>query len=205
MWKAYDKASVLVSNLSLTQFIFFTMRDIIREIPFESTMQMYHYMKQMTVLHSRHNRKLCKDYSALDDFTDLDDIETYFQHACIIYGGTIMSITTGKRNYFSKNIKTMFLEIECTMNKKRLRSKFAGNKYHPAYALVIDHKNKAIVLAIRGSINISDIIIDSVFETQEFSYINENGIKKTGLAHKGLVLECQKFEGPNSETIRDSN
>ena len=87
----------------------------------------------------------------------------------------------------------MFLEIECTMNKKRLRSKFAGNKYHPAYALVIDHKNKAIVLAIRGSINISDIIIDSVFETQEFSYINEDGIKKTGFAHKGWYLSAKNL------------
>ena len=69
--------------------------------------------------------------------------------------------------------------------------------YSPQWALVTDHEEKHLVLAIRGTFSISDVVIDVVCDDEPFV---------DGFAHKGILRGAKKvFEETRFATDEGMN
>jgi hypothetical protein len=87
-------------------------------------------------------------------------------------------------------------------NANIIREQDQNSLYHPSFILIDDITNNTLVLSIRGSLNIHDIITDltcqhylchtHLFHTSEYKHL-EN-IEEDVVCHEGFLLSAQNLD-----------
>ena len=132
---------------------------------------------------------LIKDYSpprieSRDLVTDSDFIEKiyhFMKFACGAYGWALLNGYQGK-NFFQSDHKAML--NHCGLKQEDIICcQWQSYIHDPAHYMVLDHKTKSIIISIRGSLSLTDIITD----------INGHYTKfMGGLTHHGILKAAKK-------------
>uniref|UniRef100_A0A7S4S8V7 sn-1-specific diacylglycerol lipase n=1 Tax=Ditylum brightwellii TaxID=49249 RepID=A0A7S4S8V7_9STRA len=76
--------------------------------------------------------------------------------------------------------------------------------YQPAHFVAIDHKDKEVIVAIRGTMSIQDVLVDLVCQTENFTSVpedEEDEMVVEGKAHEGFLKSAQRLAGKLHEPV----
>ena len=94
-----------------------------------------------------------------------------------------------------KQAKTMNLNIEDILLTNFKESSPDDDDHCPRFMLFLDHSTRSVVLAVRGTFSITDVIIDVVCDDEEFL---------DGYAHRGILRGAKKILAMASTAIEEA-
>ena len=127
----------------------------------------------------------------------MDEMQYNMRLAFLAYPPSLVAVFSEALSVSFRTQKGMLMECldiseedilidRCTLKRTRSLSNLMNKAHEPAFFVALDHKQKAIVLSIRGTSSIGDIVTDFNHEPREYQ---TNGI--TGYIHEGLFHGAQ--------------
>ena len=138
----------------------------------------------------------------------MEEMRYNMRLAFLAYPPSLVAVFSESLSISFETQKTMLMECldiseedilidRCSLNRTRSLSNLMNKAHEPAFYLAVDHKRKTIVLSIRGTSSIGDIITD--FNNGEPRKYQTNGI--TGYIHEGMFHGAQFVHKSATNTL----
>eukprot|EP00516_Mucochytrium_quahogii_P000822 CAMPEP_0203763376 /NCGR_PEP_ID=MMETSP0098-20131031/16094_1 /ASSEMBLY_ACC=CAM_ASM_000208 /TAXON_ID=96639 /ORGANISM=" , Strain NY0313808BC1" /LENGTH=535 /DNA_ID=CAMNT_0050658131 /DNA_START=1211 /DNA_END=2818 /DNA_ORIENTATION=- len=76
-----------------------------------------------------------------------------------------------------------------------------GEMYRPGHYVAINHAHKHVVVSIRGTMRLQDVLVDLVCEQEEFTSIYDGDEVANGKVHKGFLRSAQRLANDLHEPV----
>eukprot|EP00531_Pseudo-nitzschia_arenysensis_P015125 CAMPEP_0116121206 /NCGR_PEP_ID=MMETSP0329-20121206/3575_1 /TAXON_ID=697910 /ORGANISM="Pseudo-nitzschia arenysensis, Strain B593" /LENGTH=653 /DNA_ID=CAMNT_0003615007 /DNA_START=83 /DNA_END=2042 /DNA_ORIENTATION=+ len=137
----------------------------------------------------------------------LEEARRYMRYATAVYGQAMMNAVEvdtkgsldGKVGRVTKESISDHISVPVDGIKLMDVSTLEGDKSHLRHMVVVDHENKKVVLSIRGTFSLEEIILDVAADTTEFC---------GGEAHSGMATMAERVwakAGPTVKTQLEEN
>ena len=146
--------------------------------------------------------------------TLIADMQYSMRHAFLAYGPGVTGILQESLSLLFQSQARMLTEClnisakdilmdSCSLNRSRSLSNVINRPHQPAFYLVVDHKRRKIVLSIRGSASIGDVITDLHWDCAKWTidgttgHVFEGWFRGAQHVHKSvtntLVNACKRY------------
>lgn len=102
-------------------------------------------------------------------------------------------------NWFKFHQLALQLETGCAI-QDLVYASFVNRVCQPAFCIILDHKLNSIVVAVRGTLSLEDILTDVIAQgcstedaAEEFSFNGDRGVAHQGMLHAALWL-CREIQ-----------
>eukprot|EP00511_Aplanochytrium_stocchinoi_P011734 CAMPEP_0204874614 /NCGR_PEP_ID=MMETSP1348-20121228/43535_1 /ASSEMBLY_ACC=CAM_ASM_000700 /TAXON_ID=215587 /ORGANISM="Aplanochytrium stocchinoi, Strain GSBS06" /LENGTH=492 /DNA_ID=CAMNT_0052030529 /DNA_START=31 /DNA_END=1509 /DNA_ORIENTATION=+ len=127
------------------------------------------------------------------------NLNIFMQYSCAAYGAQALVVfgLLSKPTDLVK-VKTFLDGIEFMTGCKQedvLKVVAKGKLYRPGHYICVDHENAKIVLCIRGTMRLQDVLVDLVCEQEAFTcfYDCEMNEPLSGHVHKGMLICAERL------------
>ena len=126
----------------------------------------------------------------------LKNLQKFSKYAVGVYGKLLVRVIIQKKWYkiFSSESDEAILKNYTNTKKEDLMyCALEAGRYLPACAIVLNHEDRGIILAIRGSVSVFDWITDLTGDYTAYDYTDAKTgeVLASGLVHKGILM-CAK-------------
>ncbi len=158
------------------------------------------------VLHDHPFSSLSSSSSKLSG-SFLEEARRYMRYATAVYGQAMMNAVEvdtrgsldGKIGRVTKESISDHISVPVDGIKLMDVSTLEGDKNHLRHMVVVDHENEKVVLSIRGTFSLEEIVLDVAADTCEFC---------GGEAHSGMATMAERVwaaAGPTVKTELEAN
>jgi len=111
------------------------------------------------------------------------NMKRLYDFALASYGPLILDIL--RMNLTSRSMEELIMRMTGVLKKDILRSNANSKFQQPAFAVVMDYSFKTVVVTIRGTANVEDVLTDVHAESAPFH---------VGHAHRGILCSAQYLD-----------
>jgi len=117
-----------------------------------------------------------------------------YDFALASYGPLILDIL--RMNLTSRSMEELIIRMTGVLKKDILRSNANSKFQKPAFAVVMDYNYKAIVVTIRGTANVEDVLTDVHAESAPFH---------VGHTHRGILCSAQYLDRELRDFVKNTS
>lgn len=136
----------------------------------------------------------------------LELLNKFCKYTVGIYGKLLVSIIIQKKWYKifkSESDEEILIRYLGIKPEDLAYSQLKSQRYLPAYAILLNHEEKKIILCIRGTMSVFDCLSDLTGDYTTYDYVNpETGqVIVTGLVHSGIMICAKNLSNETKEKI----
>ena len=120
---------------------------------------------------------------------------TYGSEALLLFSATKKIVRTDKEG---------ITELTGVPARRIVHHVRKGQMFRPGHYVAVDAIHRQVVVAIRGTMRVQDVLVDLVCEQDDFIGIWDHDEVRHGKAHKGFLIAAQRLAGELHEPVAEA-
>jgi hypothetical protein len=170
----------------------------LRDLPYHKLLQYFLAFSEMQKVAREQLWKVKKVEMNENLRFGVEMLNKFSKYSVGVYGKLLVRVLIQKKWYklfLSEDDEKILKSYTATKDEDLVYCCLESGKYMPAHAILMNHEEKAIILAIRGSMSVFDWLTDLTGDYTTYDYTDPftSEVLSTGLVHRGILISAQNL------------